>query len=171
MNTLFQSERLLFREFAPDDAELIYELNKDPDVTKYVHEPPTTPEMAVEVLNNIIIPQYKANNYGRWAVHLKDNKEFIGWGGLKKTPSHEFPDLGYRFFKHLWGYGYATEAAMRTIEYGFETLHLEGVFAAAHVDNIGSIKVLEKCGMVFNGLETIDGAPTRTYVLRSPETN
>jgi ribosomal-protein-alanine N-acetyltransferase len=108
-------------------------------------------------------PQYEQNNYGRWALHLKGTLEFMGWCGLKKLPEREYPDLGYRFMKKYWGKGYAYEAASKTIAFGFQVLQLPGIFAAAHVDNIASWKVLEKCGMRFTGFKTIDNTPTRTY--------
>ncbi len=169
MNIVFESDRLFFRKFTLDDAMLIYELNKDPEVTKYLHEPPTTELNAVDIIQNIILPQYQQNNFGRWAVHKKSDKAFIGWCGLKLTPNHLFPDLGYRFFQKFWGNGYATEAAKKTIEYGFQVLQLPGIFAAAHIENIASQKVIEKCGMYFDNYKTIDETPVKTYILSATE--
>jgi len=168
MDILFDTPRLIFREFNETDAHLVYELNSDPQVTKYLHEPIVSEELAKEVLHSIILPQYKENNYGRWAVYLKNSKEFIGWCGLKKRSEREFPDLGYRFMTRYWGNGYATEAALQTLEYGFKLLQLKGIFAAAHIDNVASWKILEKCGMEFTGFQTIDNTPTRTYTKLNP---
>jgi RimJ/RimL family protein N-acetyltransferase len=164
MKTLFQSERLLFREFTLDDAELLYELNSDPDVTKYVHEPPTTKENAPEILQNIILPQYKLK-LGRWAVHIKYTEEFIGWAGLKYISDRDEIDLGYRFKKQYWGKGYATEAAKTCISYGFIHLNLERIVAQAHVENVASLKVIQKCGMKFLREDFVDGTPVKVYEL------
>ena len=149
MTPLFTSTRLIFRGFTLADARLIYELNNAAGVTEYIHEPVTTAENATDILANIILPQYQKYNHGRWALHLKDNLEFIGWCGLKKIPERNLPDLGYRFSSKYWGKGYATEAAKRTIQHGFEVLRLQGIFAAAHIENIASQKVLEKCEFNF----------------------
>lgn len=165
MTPLFTSTRLIFREFTLQDAPLIYELNNAPGVTKYVHEPPTTRENVQDILANIILPQYEKYQHGRWALHLKDNLEFIGWCGLKRVPERNFPDLGYRFLPKYWGKGFATEAAKRTVDYGFEVLQVKGIFAAAHEENIASQKVLEKCGLDFLAFETIDVVNTKTYQL------
>lgn len=167
MTILFQSQRLLFREFTAEDAPLTYELNKDPEVTQYVHEPPTTKENAADIMNNIILPQYTRYGHGRWAVHLKTTREFIGWCGLKQTDEHIYPDLGYRFLKSHWGNGYATEAAKRTIEYAFMVLHLQGISAKAHIDNKASVSVLEKCGMQLTGVQVVDGATAKAFVLQA----
>ena len=169
MEIMFESERLLLRKFTIDDALLLIDLNKNPEVTKYLHEPPTTELNAVDIIQNIILPQYQQNNFGRWAVHTKSDKAFIGWCGLKQTPNHLFPDVGYRLFQKYWGNGYATEAAKRTIEFGFHALQLPGIFAAAHIENIASQKVLEKCGMTFDSYKTIDKIPVKTYLLLATE--
>ena len=111
MQIIFQAPRLLLRQFTQDDAHLILSLNSDPEIVKYVHEPTLkTEEQAKKILLDIILPQYK-NNLGRWAIHTKDNMDFIGWCGLKYRPELDEIDLGYRLMQKAWGKGYATEAA------------------------------------------------------------
>jgi RimJ/RimL family protein N-acetyltransferase len=165
MEVIFESDRLLFRKFKEDDDELIYKLNINPEVTQYLHEEPITKKRAKEVLHTIIIPQYNLYNHGRWAVHRKADNDFIGWCGLKYRPELDKVDLGYRFMKTAWGHGYATEAALQTIKYGFDALNLKEIFAAAHVKNIASLRVLEKCKMNFIGYDTIDECPVKTFII------
>jgi RimJ/RimL family protein N-acetyltransferase len=164
MNILFQSQRLLFRQFTLDDADLLVNLNCDPEVTRYVHEPPTTDATAPGILKNIILPQYELQ-LGRWAVHLKFTEEFIGWAGLKYIPHREEIDLGYRFKKQYWGKGYATEAASTCINYGFVHLELARIIAQAHVENTASLKVIQKCGMKFLREDIVEGSPVKVYEL------
>ena len=90
---IFSSDRLLFRQFTIDDALLIHELNSNELVLKYVHELPSTPERAILRLTESIIPHYQLYGYGRWAVHIKENNDFIGWCGLKFRPEREETDL------------------------------------------------------------------------------
>ena len=87
---------------------LIYELNSDPEVTKYLHEPFTTLQKAKEVLGEIILPHYQLYNHGRWSAHLSGDNTFIGWCGLKLRAEKNEVDLGYRFIKKYWGFGHAT---------------------------------------------------------------
>ena len=169
MDIVFSSKRLLFRKFTEDDHPLIYLLNSDPEVVKYVHEEETTPEKAKLILTENILPQYIKYNYGRWAVHLKRTNEFMGWCGLKYRPELKKPDLGYRFLRKYWGHGYATEAARRTLEYGFKDLLLKQIFAAAHIENNASVVVLEKIGMTFSGYDTIDHCPVKTFISHRPK--
>lgn len=147
MNTIFQSPRLYFREFTANDVQLLYELNSNPNVIKYVHEPAPTLENVTDILFNSILPQYTLYNHGRWAVHLKNGDEFIGWCGLKYIKEDDEIDLGYRFKEAYWGKGYGYEAVKATIDYGFNNLKLKRIVATALPQNIASWKIMEKCGM------------------------
>jgi RimJ/RimL family protein N-acetyltransferase len=158
MDVVVETDRLLLRRFTVDDAPLLYELNLDPEVVRYTHDPMTDVEHAKKVLDEIILPQYVLYDHGRWAVHLRFNLEFIGWCGLKYLPETNEVDLGYRFMKKFWGNGYATEAALACIEYGFTRLNLRLVVGRALPANLASIKVLEKCGMKYQQAEVMHGS-------------
>jgi ribosomal-protein-alanine N-acetyltransferase len=163
MNIIIETERLLLRAFTPEDAPLIYELNRDPDVTKYTMDPVKELAQATEILEKTILPQYALYNHGRWAVHTKSDLAFIGWCGLKARPERNEIDLGYRFLKSGWGKGYATEAAFACLKYGFEKLGLPRIVGRAMPDNFASLKVLEKIGMKYIGEDIVDGHPAKTY--------
>lgn len=168
MHIILQTPRLILRRFAPEDTALILELNSDPDIVKYVHEPALkTEEEARRILSEIILPQYE-NNLGRWAIHTIDRMDFIGWCGLKFRPELDEIDLGYRFMKKAWGKGYATEAAKHCLDYGFQQLLLSKITGRAHIENIASYKVLEKIGMEFISEDIIDNCPVRTYTKSNP---
>lgn len=163
MKIIFETPRLIFRPFTIADAPLLLNLNSDPDVVKYVHELPlTTEEQARGIINDIILPQYE-NNLGRWAMHKKEDDEFIGWCGLKYIPAKDEIDLGYRILKKDWGKGFATEAAKKTIVYGFDKLNLTAITGKAHVDNTASLNVLQKIGMNYVRDEVEDGCPIKVY--------
>jgi [ribosomal protein S5]-alanine N-acetyltransferase len=168
MIVVFESDRLLFRLFTIEDAELVYRLNLDPEVTRFTHDPVPTMERAGEILERTILPQYALYNHGRWAVHLRQGLVFIGWCGLKYRTELNEIDLGYRFMKEYWGRGYATEAAFASIRYGFEKLGLERIVGRAEPANIASVKVLEKCGMRYTGEEIVDGHTALTYEIYNP---
>jgi [ribosomal protein S5]-alanine N-acetyltransferase len=161
---IFETPRLILRRFTEADAALVFDLYSDPEVLKYLHERPLTDEAdALDILRTIIFPQYE-NNLGRWAVIVKDNDEFIGWCGLKYRPGIDETDLGYRFKKTSWGKGYASEATEHTLMYGLDTLNIPVITGRAHIDNIASLKILEKIGMKFIKEEVVDGCPVRTFV-------
>ena len=165
MQIVFETPRLILGQFIEADAPLILQLNSDPEIVKYVHEPVlTTLEQAKKIIVDIILPQYK-NNLGRWATYTKSNNEFIGWCGLKYRPELDEIDLGYRLKKSAWGKGYATEAAKHTLDHSFNKLDLKLITGRAHIENIASIKVLEKIGMHFISEGIVDDCPVKTYTI------
>ena len=168
MDVVIETDRLSIRRFTEDDAPLLYELNLDPEVIRYTHDPMTSVEHAKKVLNEVILPQYVLYDHGRWAVHLRSNLEFIGWCGLKYLPETNEVDLGYRFMKKFWGNGYATEAALACIEYGFTRSNLRQIVGRALPGNLSSIKVLEKCGMKYLHEEVMHGYLHKTYQVINP---
>ena len=168
MNVIIETERLLLRTFTEEDASLIYNLNLDPDVTRYTLDPMVDIDQAKEVLEKVILPQYALYNHGRWAVHVKPGLEFIGWCGLKTRPEQKEIDLGYRFIKSAWGKGYATESAYSCLKYAFEKLDYERIVGRSLPGNLASIRVLEKCGMTYIGEEIVDGLLHKTYEVLNP---
>lgn len=171
MNIIFETERLLLRTFTSDDAQLIYELNQDPEVIKFTLDPIRDFDHAAQILETTILPQYALYNHGRWAVHTKHDINFIGWCGLKARPERNEIDLGYRFIKTSWGNGYATEAAFASLDYGFKTIMLPRIIGRAMPQNTGSLRVLEKCGMKYIGEDIVDDHPAKTYEAINPLIN
>jgi [ribosomal protein S5]-alanine N-acetyltransferase len=88
-----------------------------------------------------------------WKIVLKESDEFIGLAGL--TLSNDKFRLGEIYYKLnplFWGKGYGTETSRTLIKSGFEYFHLHKVEAGVAVGNIRSIRVLEKSGMIREGL-------------------
>jgi [ribosomal protein S5]-alanine N-acetyltransferase len=144
---LFETERLRFRELTGNDAQFGFDLNSDPEVIQYTGDPPFESVEAARVFMDAYTETYRRYRCGRWGMELKTTGELVGWCGLKFHPNEKVHDLGYRLFKKHWGNGYASEAALRTIEYGFKEMNLPRIVAHARKENVASLRVLEKCGM------------------------
>jgi len=171
MKTITQTKRLYLREFSLDDAIHFYNMNLDNDVIKYTGDNAFSSEAeAREFIANY--NQYKLYNMGRWAVCDKTTHEFLGWCGLKHHPKsiidNHFVEVGYRFYKTHWSKGYATESAKAAIHYGFNILNLKTIYAHAHIDNLASHKVLEKCNLQFIHEDNYDGMPAKLYKIEAP---
>ena len=164
MKKILETERLYLREFTIDDAQLLIDLNSNPKVTRYTGDGPVKDlEDSKRILTDIIFPQYK-NKMGRWAVHLKSNNEFIGWCGLKFIAEDNEIDLGYRFFETHWGKGYASESAKAVLSYGVNTLKLKNIIARAAKDNVASINVIKKLGLVYLKDDMCSHDPAEVYI-------
>jgi RimJ/RimL family protein N-acetyltransferase len=85
-------------------------------------------------------------------IELNFNQEQIGVFGLKLWPQkNRRAEVWYKFHKNHWNKGYATEVLKSVLDFGFNELNLHRIQAGCAVDNIGSIKVLEKVGMIQEG--------------------
>ena len=167
MKTVLETERLILREMTELDADNIFELSQNPNVTRYIPgEPPLTMrDEALAVLRERVFPQYQ-RGLGRWACIVKSSGDFIGWCGVKHEPEHAEYDLGYRFLERYWGQGYATEAARGALAFARQHLAGERVVGKAMPENRASVRVLEKIGLVFEGEAEEDGCQLRVYVMR-----
>ena len=157
MKIFAETERLILREILPSDIDGMFELDSDPEVHKYLGNKPVNDRAQISNVINFIRQQYIDNGIGRWAIIDKKTNEFIGWTGLKfvtdLTNNHQnYYDVGYRLKRKYWGQGIATETAIVSLDYAFNILKVEEVFAAASCENVGSNKILQKIGL--NLIET-----------------
>ncbi len=167
MKIITQTERLILREFTIDDAVYLYNMNNNPKVIKHTGDVPfENLDHAKKILQNY--NEYSLHNIGRWAVCLKETKEFLGWCGLKYHPAENFVEVGFRFYQKNWNKGYASESAKACIDYGFKTLKLATIYAHAHTKNTNSHKVINKCGMEIIKEFDYDGIPANLYKIDNP---
>lgn len=83
--------------------------------------------------------------FGQWVVCKKDNKQILGICGLHH--SDEGIEISYMFFPEYWGKGFAKEAALATINYGFNIVKLDRIIAITQEANYRSRRLLENMGM------------------------
>ncbi|RKE82753.1 GNAT family N-acetyltransferase [Chryseobacterium sp. AG363] len=167
---MIETERLVLRKLEETDFERMFLMDSDPEVMKYLGEPVATKEESKEVIK-MIQKQYEENGVGRLAVIEKVSGLLIGWCGLKlmTKPINGYIntlDLGYRFIPEFWGKGYATEAAKRMLEYGFNELNANVIYAYADFGNTGSKYILEKLGFENTGKFEEDGILCFWYELK-----
>lgn len=152
MKVFLETDRLILREFAKEDAELLIDLDSDPEVMRYLtNGKPSDPE----VVRNRMIPDllrfYECyEGLGFWAAIEKETNQFIGWFLLRpaKDPSQGI-ELGYRFKKTAWGKGYATEGSRVLLEKAFSYPWVKRVMAITMKGNEKSWSVMKKLGMKF----------------------
>lgn len=149
-----ETDRLLLRQLTPADAEMMFELDSDPIVSKYLHQKPfTSIDQAREVID-YVLRQYRDYGIARWAVIEKDTSKFLGWSGLKfitePINNHvNFYYIGYRFISRFWGKGYATESSRVALQYGFDILQADTIYGMCAVENTASANVLQKIGLQY----------------------
>ena len=155
MNLIVETPRLILRPFEKSDAEALFDMDKNPNVHKYLWQQPTQEVSETIKIIEMVQKQYVDNKIGRFATILKETGEFIGWTGIKFVNDHvengntNFYDYGYRLNEKFWNKGYATEASKAWLDYGFNQLNIEKMHAYTHAQNGASNQVLKKVGFQF----------------------
>lgn len=111
----------------------------------------------IDETKSVIEPWIAANNLNEiksytFAIETKSDNTFIGLFGLKLGhKKYKRGEVWYKIHVNHWNKGYATESLRAIIDFGFENLKLHRIEAGCAVENIGSIKVLEKVGFIKEG--------------------
>jgi RimJ/RimL family protein N-acetyltransferase len=170
MTTVLETERLILRPWAEEDAEALFEICRDAEVMRYIGD--GGPWAGVERARLWLARQLAAraaHGFGKWAVVEKAGGRLVGSCGFD-PPSESMPEVefGYLYARGSWGKGYATEAGRACMRFAFEELGLPRVVARATPENTPSRRVLEKLGFDFEGLRLFEGAeePDAFYVAR-----
>ena len=147
-----ETERLVLREFVLEDAKMMFKnWAKDPQVTKYMT---WQPHKNVEETKSIIqmwLNEYDDPKTHRFAITLKKTGEIIGSIDVVNY-INGCPEIGYCSARKCWNKGYMTEAVTAFIKYLFDE-GFKRIVIEAHVDNIGSNRVIQKCGFTFSHQE------------------
>ncbi len=164
MRIFLENERLIVRQFTPDDVDNLATLNGDPAVMRFLTGGRTIPR---EVIERETLPRYlgyyeRYAGFGYWAAVETSTGAFLGWFGLRPAdPASQEPhilaapgrdrtgeaELGYRLKQSAWGKGYASEGARALIRKAFAELGVRRIVANTMAVNLGSRQVMEKCGM------------------------
>lgn len=150
MSFALETERLLLRTFRHEDLDGFLAYRNDPEVARYQSwEIPYSREQAVAFLAEM--RQIEPGAPGQWyqlAIELKATGALIGdcaFGRLKEDARQA--EIGYSLARTYQGEGYASEAIHRLLDYLFGELELHRVRAICDVNNLASIRLLERVGM------------------------
>jgi RimJ/RimL family protein N-acetyltransferase len=166
-----RTDRLLLRHWRDSDLDPWAAMNADPEVREHFPDLLTREQSAASIA--LFQDGLDRRGYGWWAVEVLATGEFIGFTGL--IPVGEgMPftgmEIGWRLTRSAWGHGYATEAALACLDFGFKTLELPEVVAITTTTNLRSQAVMRRIGMTrdpaadFDHPNVPDG-PLRLHVL------
>ena len=143
--------RLALRKPTAADAEGVYtRYSNDTEVTKYVGWPR---HQSIEQTKAFLA--FSDTEWNRWPagpylIERQGDGNLLGGTGL----AFEAPTVaatGYVLARDAWGHGYATEA-LDAIVVVARDLGVQRLHALCHPNHQASIRVLEKCGFVLEGL-------------------
>ncbi len=144
------TERLVLRAFEPEDADVVFEMQSDEDLLRYVEWGARTREEVAESLAKKIEANaiHDEGDVLSLAVTLADTGALVGDVVLQYPSSeHRRGEIGYIVHPHHAGRGYTTEAARELLRIAFDDLAMHRVIGQVESRNTPSRRVLEKLGM------------------------
>ena len=151
------TDRLILRSWRESDVQPWAAMNADPRVREYLGGLLTGEQSAASAAR--FQAQLDERGFGFWAVEVRGTGEFIGFTGLDQV-EEGMPftgiEIGWRLARSAWGHGYATEAAVASLAFGFQALALPEILAVTTVGNVRSQAVMRRIGMTRDPAEDFD---------------
>jgi ribosomal-protein-alanine N-acetyltransferase len=171
------TERLVLRDITEADAELLFALDSDPEVMRYIGPRPAPDVGGYRDRTRTVYVPFQAHPWhGVRVVCDRAGGEFLGWVFVRPATAAKSADLmgwtrpdevevGYRYRRAAWGRGVATEAATPLVRLALADPETSAVVACAWAGNAGSLRVLAKLGLERVGEVTLPDTPEPTVLL------
>lgn len=148
---ILHTKRLLLRPFEHDDAAAVQQLAGDKAIADTTQNIPHPYEDGMAESWIAGHDERLREEHLAYALALRESNALVGTMGLRIDAASRQAELGYWVGVPYWNKGYATEAAERLIEYGFEDLALNRIAARHFTRNPASGRVMQKAGLVHEG--------------------
>jgi ribosomal-protein-alanine N-acetyltransferase len=143
-------DRLLLRDFVPQDREPFLALEADEATFTYMKF-----RIDRTSAESVRLPRFLEEPHldprPSYNLVIEDAEGFSGWAGIDRMQGSDSGQVGWYLHSDRWGRGYATEATRLLLDFGFSALHRATVWATADPDNLASLRVLEKSGLISQG--------------------
>jgi RimJ/RimL family protein N-acetyltransferase len=166
MRAEIETERLVLRDYTPDDAEGALVMYADPDVMRFLGgvQQRTVPELRAWL--ETICSKYDAYRarglaWCAMAALEKASGMLIGTALLKPLPSiapgstervdTDEIEIGWHLSRAAWGRGFASEIGRAMRDRAFTTTSINVVHAVVDPANVRSERVAERIGMLLAG--------------------
>ena len=148
-----ETDRLILRQIKVGDAKNLSNLLNDEKVQEFLAGVPEnyTEEMAIDYITNKMQENYLKKDFYDWGIVDKETNNLIGRICVYKCDDdRRMADLVWYIMPTVRGRGYVPEAGKAVINF-LQNIGFERIEAFANVENISSIKVMEKLGMQYEG--------------------
>ena len=148
-----KTERLTLEKFDKNDSQEVYNnYGKDKKIRKYISWIPYDTLENTEKFIAFNLKEYESNpKHYSWKILLDDT--IIGSIAIfNVADENDSGELGYSLGSKWWSKGYITEACNAVVDYAFDDICFNRIYASCHKDNIASEKVMKKIGMQYEGI-------------------
>lgn len=134
-----------------DDYKDMFKYGSDDQVTKtLLWDTYQSIEEAKTSVQNVFLCRPENGVPSAYAIVNKENDQMIGTCDIFKVNWETMEgEIGYVLNRNFWGKGYMTLACRALLDLGFNYLNLSKINIGHMKGNIGSKRVIEKCGFRF----------------------
>ena len=155
MKAVLETTHLLLRPWQEEDLDPLVRLLAKPEVARYIRldGQTFTREETAQVHRRILL-SWNEQGLGPWSVTDKTTGVWIGKLGLMYQEDWPGPDnfeVDYELDPAFWGRGLATEGTQAALHYGFVNRALPRIIGATVPEHVASRRVMEKCGLTYQG--------------------
>ena len=148
-----ETKRLILRDYQEADLQVYYKLKSDPKTMYYLQDIMLRSRQEAEEDFARVLSDQKSRERQFYFLHMerKEDGEQIGSIGYTVTadvPVGKLVHLGYFTYPQFWGQGYTTEALKRILKFAFLENGVYRVTTGCLTENVGSERVMQKCGLV-----------------------
>lgn len=147
-----ETERFWLRRITPDDLDQWIQIKyADPEMMRYMPRQDKSPRERAQGAYRFFEYLWTQHDHSAWMVTDKRDGRLLGDCYLEpedESGSGEV-EIGYDIGREYWGQGLATEASRAVLRFAFENTSVERIVGVAMPDNIGSWRVLEHLGFIF----------------------
>lgn len=147
------TERLHLRTYEMKDEKAIYEIINSPGIFETtLNIPYPYPKEQVSIWIHFTVKNSLYKRGYEYGIFSKTGK-YIGNVGIVNIDwLNNSAEVTYFIGEALWGQGYATEAVQAILAFAFENLELERIQGRCMSGNLASFKVMQKCGLSYEGM-------------------
>ena len=145
-----ETERFILRKFNDQDISDLHKILSDDIVNTYLPWfVSKTIDDTKQFLEKRIYPEYQKEVSYFYAIEFKETHKVLGYVDITDIDLElKCGDLGYGIHRDYWRQGIASEASLALIEQA-KTDGFDFLTATCDQKNIGSGKVMQKCGMSY----------------------
>ena len=153
MITALTTDRLILREYNDADIDDYFRLKSDKETMYYLQDIQlfSQEEANADFANILADMKCEDRKFYFFHIELKETHEQVGSVGytvVDNTPRGKIVHAGYFIYPKFWSEGYVTEAFKKVLEYAFTENDVYRVTTGCLAENIGSEKVMIKCGLI-----------------------
>ncbi len=150
---MIETERLILRPVLREDAESIYAYSSDEETIRYVtYDRYESMDDAYASLDNFFLNRDHDTWFEALAIVIKETGTMIGTVDASRVRRGDDVEIGYVMHKDYWNQGIMTEAVTAYCEWLFKEKGIRRIEVTHFPINIGSKRVVEKVGFVYEGL-------------------